>query len=74
LKALDDAQSLFGYVLQTKLSFCILFLFSITCTSITGGIMMNGRQSWWCNNHYQGWQNAKRASRQMYVRGLRSLC
>jgi len=36
-----------SYVLSTKLSFRILFLlFSITCTCVTGGIMMNRRQLW----------------------------
>jgi len=43
--ALDDVQSFLGYLLLTKLSFQILFLlFSITCTSVTRGIMMNRRQ------------------------------
>ena len=41
-KCLDDAESFFGYVLLTKPSFRIIFLlFSIMCTSVTGGIMMN---------------------------------
>ena len=44
-KCLDDAQSFLGYVLLTKPSLRIIFpLFSIMCTSITGGIMMNRRQ------------------------------
>ena len=65
-KSLDDDQSFLGYVLSTKLSFCIIFpLFSITCTlarSVTDRIMINRRQLQWCEHHYQSCQlNAKRA-------------
>jgi len=42
-KGIDDAQSILGYVLSTKLSLHSI-LFSITCTSVTKGIMMNRRQ------------------------------
>jgi len=48
-KCLDDTQSFLGYVLLTKRSFRIIFPhFSIMCTSVTGGIMMNRRQLQWC--------------------------
>jgi len=47
-KRLDDTQFFLGYVLLTKPSFRIIFpLFSIMCTSVTGGIMMNRRQWSW---------------------------
>jgi len=43
LKGINDAQSLLGNILSAKL-FSHSILFSITCTSVTGGIMMNRRQ------------------------------
>jgi len=36
---MDDPQFFFGYILLTKLSFHILFIFIITCTPVTGGIV-----------------------------------
>jgi len=58
-KTPDDAQPLLGQLLPTQVSLRILFRFSITCTSITGGAMMNGRQLWWRKHHYQGCQKRK---------------
>jgi len=46
-KGIDDGLSFLGYVLSTKPSFCLTVLFSITCTSVTGGITMNRRQLQW---------------------------
>jgi len=61
------------FVYQTLFSYSILF--SITCASVTAGIMMNRRQLQWCKHHYQGYQlNAKRVSTRMYLRGLGNLC
>jgi len=69
---MDEAQSFLDYVSSTDLSFHILF--SITCTSLTGSIMMNRKQLW-CKDQYQGCQsNMKRTSMWMYLRGLDNLC
>jgi len=39
---------------QTLISHYIFF--SITCTSVTGGIIINRRQFWLCEHHYQGYE------------------
>jgi len=43
-KGKNDAQSVFGQVFFDQTPFLHSFLFSITCTSVTGWIMMNRRQ------------------------------
>jgi len=63
-KGADDATSL-GLSLATicQPNFLHSILFSITCPSITGGIMINRRQLWCGNHHYHGCQlHAKHAS------------
>jgi len=45
------------FIKKTLFSHSILF--SITCTSLTGGIMMNRRQLWWCKHHYQGYEQMR---------------
>jgi len=41
---IDGAQSFLGYVFIDRTLFSHSILFSITCTSVTGGVMMNRRQ------------------------------
>jgi len=45
------------FVDRTLISHSILF--SITCTTVTGGIMMNRRQLQWCKHHYQGYEETR---------------
>ena len=63
-----DDQSFFGCVLSTKLSFCIFFLLSITCTFVTGGRLL-----WWTEGTSGLPTNAKRASTRKYLKGSGNL-
>jgi len=47
-KYTDNVHRFLGYVFVNQTLFSHSILFSITCTSVTGGIMMNRRQlQWW---------------------------
>jgi len=44
IESIDDAQSFLGYVFFDQYLLSHSTLFTITCTSVTGGIMINRRQ------------------------------
>jgi len=74
-KAIDNAHSFLGYIFFNQNLFSLSVPFSIMCTSVTEGIMMNRRQFAVAKHHYPGCQlNTKRANTRMYLRGLANLC
>ena len=46
-------QSFLSYILLTQLHFSIVFSPALCAHFITGGIMMNRNQLYWCKHHYQ---------------------
>jgi len=70
---IDHAQSFLATFCRANSLLAHSIIFSITCTSVTRGIMMNRRQLYIIS--YQDCQlNTKRTSIQKYLRGLGNLC